>query len=127
MRKDEEWKTAFCTRYGHYKYTVIPFELTNAPANFQSLINTTFQEYLDIFVTAYFDNILINSNGTWKEHAEAVKVLKALQQADMRLRPNTCEFYKKKMKFLESIIITEGIKIDQEKVKAVTNGQNPRT
>ena len=73
----------------------MPFELTNALATFQSLINTTLQEYLDIFVTAYLNNILVYTKGTLKEYAEAVKkVLKALQQADMRLRPDKCKFYK---------------------------------
>ena len=85
MRKGEEWKTAFCTKYGHYKYTVMPFGLTNALATFQSLINITLQEYLDIFVIAYLDNILVYIKSTLKEHAKAVKnILKALQQADMR-------------------------------------------
>ena len=40
MKDSEEWKTAFCTRYRHYKYTMMPFSLTNALATFQSLINT---------------------------------------------------------------------------------------
>ena len=99
----------------------MPFGLMNAPATFQSLINTIFQEYLNIFVIAYLDNILVYTKSTLKKHAKAVKkVLKALQQADMRLRPNKCEFHKKEVKFLESIITIEGIKMDQEKVKAVT-------
>ncbi len=29
MKKGEEWKTAFWTRYRHYKYTVMLFELKN--------------------------------------------------------------------------------------------------
>jgi len=33
-------KTAFKTRYGHYKFLVIPFRLTNAPTAFMDLINT---------------------------------------------------------------------------------------
>ena len=57
----------------------MPFELTNAPATFQSLINTTLQKFLDILVTAYLDNILVYTKSTMKEYAEAVKkVLKAL-------------------------------------------------
>ena len=66
-------------RYGHYKYTVMPFGLTNAPATFQALINTTLCEYLDVFVTAYLDNILIYTKSTLKEHIQEVKkVFKAL-------------------------------------------------
>jgi len=34
IRPDDEWKTAFRTRYGHFEYTVMPFSLTNAPAVF---------------------------------------------------------------------------------------------
>ena len=112
MRKGKEWKTAFCMRYRHYKYTVMSFGLTNALATFQSLINTILQEYLDIFVIAHLNNILVYIKDTLKEHAEAVnKVFKALQQADMRLRPHKWEFHKKEVKFLRSIIIIEGIKM----------------
>ncbi len=33
-KKDKEWKTAFQTRYKHYEYTVMPFELKNALVTF---------------------------------------------------------------------------------------------
>ena len=127
MRKGEEWKTAFQTRYEHYKYTVMPFGLTNAPATFQALINTTLCEYLDIFVTAHLDNILIYTKGTLKEHIQEVKkVFKALQEADIRLRPDKCKFHVKTVKFLGSIITTDGIQMDDEKVKAIREWPEPR-
>jgi len=34
IKEGDEWKTAFRTRYGHYKYMVIPFGLSNALATF---------------------------------------------------------------------------------------------
>ncbi len=34
----DEWKTAFRTCYGQYKYTVIPFGRVNTPAAFQGHI-----------------------------------------------------------------------------------------
>jgi hypothetical protein len=34
IKKGEEWKTVFRTRYGHYEYTVMLFGLTNALAIF---------------------------------------------------------------------------------------------
>ena len=73
MKNGEEWKTAFSTRYKHYKYTVMPFGLTNAPATFQALINTTLCKYLNIFVTAYLDDILIYTKRTLEELVQLVK------------------------------------------------------
>ena len=35
-------KTTFRTRYGHYKFVVVPFGLTNAPATFMCLMNSVF-------------------------------------------------------------------------------------
>ena len=127
MREGEEWKTAFQTRYGHYKYTVMPFGLMNAPATFQALINITLCKYLDIFVTAYLDNILMYTKSTLKEHIQEVKkVFKALQKADIRLRPDKCKFYVKTVKFLGSIITTDRIQIDNKKVKAIREWPEPR-
>jgi hypothetical protein len=34
IKKGDEWKTAFKTRYSHFKYLVMPFSLANAPATF---------------------------------------------------------------------------------------------
>ena len=40
-------KTAFNSRYGHFEFAVIPFELTNAPAAFIDLMHRVFKPYLD--------------------------------------------------------------------------------
>ena len=55
-----------------YKYTVILIGLTNAPATFQSIINKALHEYLDVFIIAYLDDVLIYSR-TLEEHVEHVK------------------------------------------------------
>jgi hypothetical protein len=39
--RDEE-NTAYCTRYGSYKFLVMPFGLTNAPTTFCTLMNDIF-------------------------------------------------------------------------------------
>ena len=35
-------KTAFRMRYGHFKFTVMPFRLTNAPATFMDIMHRVF-------------------------------------------------------------------------------------
>ena len=103
------------------------FGLTNASATFQALINTTLCEYLDIFVTAYLNDILIYTKDTLKEHIQEVKkVFKALQEADIRLRLDKCKFHVKTVKFLGSIIMTNGIQMDDEEVKAIREWPEPR-
>ena len=62
MAKRDKYLTAFRTRYGLFQYNVMPFGLTGAPSTFQYYINDTLREFLDVFITAYLDDVLIYSD-----------------------------------------------------------------
>jgi len=74
LRVEEEHvaRTAFITRFGSYQFRVMPFGLCNAPATFQRLMNTLFQDYLTKFVKIYIDDIVAHSK-TLEEHAGHLK------------------------------------------------------
>ena len=57
--KGDKGKTVFCTRYGHFEYLVMPFELPKSPATFQAYINKLLTELMDKFCVVYLDDILI--------------------------------------------------------------------
>ena len=67
-------KTSFRTRYGHYEFLVMPFELTNAPTAFMDLINRVFSQYLDMFVIVFIDDILVYPGGR-EEHAKYLRTI----------------------------------------------------
>jgi hypothetical protein len=53
--------TTFCTLLGNFKSKVLLFGLYNKLATFQRYINKTLFDYLNVFYTAYMNNILIYS------------------------------------------------------------------
>ena len=126
MAKGDEEKTAFLTRYGLFEYTVMPFGLCNAPSTFQAFINDVLREYLDVFCSAYLDDILIYSNSQ-EEHTEhAQKVLEKLKQAGLYLDINKCQFHVQEVKYLGLMITTEGLKMDPQKVETITQWKPAR-
>lgn len=52
----------FETRYGHFKYQVMPFGLFNALISFQNYINKILAEKLNIFIIIYLNDIFIYTN-----------------------------------------------------------------
>ena len=100
IRKGDEWKTAFRTRYGLYEYKVMPFGLVNAPATFQTMMNEILREFLDDGVVVYIDEILIYSEDP-KDHSALVrKVLQWLREYQMVISLEKSVFHVKTVDFL---------------------------
>lgn len=125
MAVEAEDLTTMTTRFGAFKWKVLPFGLTGGPASWQRFINDVLWEYLNDFCTAYLDDILIYSNNM-KEHREHVrKVLAKLREAGIQADVDKCEFHVTTTKYLGMIISTDGIKMDPAKVEAIRQWNAP--
>ena len=97
----------------------MPFNLINVLTSFQALINDIFREYLDIFVVAYLNDILIYLINK-KDHIKQVNlILKALEKAGMRINKPKYTFHTKEIEFLSYIVGLNKIKMDPKKVQAI--------
>ena len=125
MAEGEEWKTAMRICYSLFEYLVMPFRLCEALSSFQSYINDVLQDCLDVFVTAYIDDILIYSKSK-KEHWNHVKtVLTKLQAASLQLDIEKCEFNVEEVKYLGLIIAKGEIRMNSAKITVIANWESP--
>lgn len=91
----------------------------------QRLINNVLRSYLDIFCIGYLDDILVYSQNE-EEHVRHVKkVLTALQEHHLLLKPEKCHFHTKRLTFLGYVVTPEGLSMDPEKVKSVLDWEPP--
>lgn len=119
IKEGDEWKTAFKANDGFYEYTVMPFGLCNAPAQFQRWMNSIFRDLLHKGVVVYLDDIMMHSQ-TIEEHIILVsEVLRRLREHNLYCKPEKCAFHKKKIEYLGLVISEEGIETDQKKLTAI--------
>jgi hypothetical protein len=98
---------------------VLPFGLTNGPATYQRFMNDILFDYLDVFCTAYLNDILIYSEDELEHQGHVMKVLERLRAAGLQADIRKCEFSVKSTKYLGFIVATDGIRVDLEKVSIV--------
>lgn len=109
VRELDTPKTSFQTRYGHYEFLVMSFELINAPAAFMDLMNRVFHQFLDLFVIVFIDDILVYSKSK-EDHANHLRIiLQTLKDHKLYAKFSKCEFWLNAIDFLGHIVSSEGI------------------
>jgi len=127
IRKQDRWKGAFRTNQGLFKPTVMFFGMCNSPATFQ-MMNTIFVPLIaKNLILVYMDDILIHAPTKKQLHKTTKEVLKILQEHDLYLKPEKCQFTKQRLSYLRYIISPDQVQIDPIKLKGISDWPTPST
>ena len=125
MDSDDQEKTSFVTGQGTYCYRVMPFELKNAGATYQRLVNRMFQKQIGTTMEVYIDDILVKSTTAKLHIAHLYEAFQILREYNMKLNPAKCAFGVSAGKFLGFIVNSRGIEANPDKIKAVLDMPPP--
>ncbi|GBG62649.1 hypothetical protein CBR_g31668 [Chara braunii] len=122
---EDQPKTAFRSRFGHYEFTVMPFGLTNAPATFQTAMNDIFRDILEEYVLVYLDDILVYRR-TLEYHIRHLRdVLQRLHKHGFYAKLSKCRFAQRKVDFLGHHVSDQGLHMDDAKITAIAEWPVP--
>jgi len=96
----DQLKTAFRIRYRLYKYCVVPFVLTDAPASFQRWMNEILCDYLEIFCIAYMDDMVIFLQNLYDRRRHIKTILRRVEETGLTLKASKCEFHTMEIEYL---------------------------
>ena len=115
--------TTFITPFGRYQFNRLPFGITSAPEHFQKRMNQILEGLEG--VVCLIDDTLIYGK-TKEEHDERLMaVLKRIQEAELTLNKEKCQFCQKSIRFLGQLLDQTSVKPDPEKVRAIKQMKPP--
>ena len=104
MAEEDQEKTSFITSQGLYCYKVMPFELKNAGATYQRLVNKMFSKQIGKNMEVYVDDMLVKSREELAHLDDLKETFTTLKQYQVKLNPANCVFGVASGKFLDFMV-----------------------
>ena len=125
LTKEAAEKTAFVTNKGKWIFHSLPFRINIGPSAFSYVLGKVLAQCME-FALSYLDDIMIFSE-MWQEHLQHPKELfKQLQDANLKIKYNKCEFFKTKVHYLGFLVGTDGVQPLPENVAAIEALEPPK-
>lgn len=125
LDEDAKDKSAFCTRNGLWRWKVLPFGLTAAPATFQRLMEKVLYGLHWKSLLLYLDDVIVIGKD-FDDHCRHLgEVLARFESTGLKLRPSKCHLFQTQVHYLGHVVSEKGVATDPEKVSAVSNWPIP--
>ncbi len=83
------------------------------------MINNALRQYLNQFIIAYLNDIMIYLNILKKHVNHVFKVLECLNKRNLRLKSKKCEFHRKEVDFLKFVVKRHKIRMNLKKLRTI--------
>ena len=119
MTESDKDKTSFITSDGLYRFNVMAFGLTNAPATFQRYMDAVLAGLKWNILLVYIDDVLVYSP-TFESHLKDLEtVIDRLIESNLQLKPSKCQLFQRELVYLGHLVSADGIRPDPKKIKAI--------
>ena len=123
---DAQEKSTFTTRSGFWKWKVLPFGLTSAPATFQRLMEQVLHGLHWKTVLLYLDDVIVISPDFDSHFQRLKEVFRRLQDAGLKLKPAKCKLLQDEVYYLGHVASEKGVATDPAKVEAIKKWEPPK-
>ena len=127
LTEETRYYTAFCTPFGLYEWTRLPFGWKNSPPVFQRfMMNEILSDLLhDRRITVYIDDIIIGSKDKEECKYMTFLVLQRLHKHGLTINDKKCEFIVPQVTFLGRVIDGQTRTTRQESIDKVKGMAKP--
>ena len=126
LDEEAQNRSAFVTRGGLWRWKVLPFGLTSAPATFERLMERVLKGLQWQTLLLYLDDIIVFSKDFSSHLTRLEEVFQRFRAAGLKLKPTKCRLFQEEVSYLGHIVSKSGVATDPEKVEAVRSWPSPK-
>ena len=127
IAEEDRDKSAFVTRSGCFRFTVMPFGMTCAPSVFQRLMDFVLCGLSYMTCLVYLDDIIVFGRTFDEQLLRLGEVFGRIQDAKLKLKPSKCSLMQRSVAFLGHVVSEAGVSMQPEKTEAIRTWPVPRS
>ncbi|XP_049865049.1 uncharacterized protein K02A2.6-like [Pectinophora gossypiella] len=124
LDNDSKKYTVINTHRGLFMYNRLVFGLASSPGIFQRMMINLLGDIPNVVI--FLDDVLIATETKEKHFKILDMVLRRLVEYGMKVKKEKCAFLVSNVKYLGYVIDKNGIRADQDKIKAIVELKSPR-
>ena len=125
LSQEARVKTAFATHSGLFQFRVMPFDLCNAPATFERLMDRMLQGLRWTRCLVYLDDIISFGSTFDGTLTNLTLIFERLHSYGLQLKSTKCHLFRSSVPFLGHIVGRHGLECDPAKIEDVKSWPVP--